>query len=80
MQSFSSFDEGMNHRALSMLHSPHSAMQKLGSVWRSAFRDEVPWWTAVELFVRLVMIAIFSLTITRIPMFTNLLLAFGILG
>lgn len=57
-----------------------SLTEKFGLLWRESFRDEVPWWTAVELFVRLVLIAIFSLSITRLRQYSNLMIGAAILG
>lgn len=62
------------------LYSPGSVSEKFGVLWREAFRDQVPWWTAMELLIRLALIAIFSLSITRIPTYTNFVLGLAILG
>lgn len=55
-----------------------SQLEKFGNIWRQPFRDHVPWWTSVELLVRLVLVAIFSFTITRVPSLTNLLIGIAI--
>lgn len=59
--------------------SKTTSLGAFGAIWRAAFRDETPWWTSVELSVRLALIAIFSLTVTRAGDYTNLTLTIVIL-
>lgn len=59
---------------------PSSLVEKFGVLWRNDFHDRVPWWTAVELTLRLVLVAFFSFTITVIEQYTSFLLGIVLLG
>lgn len=59
---------------------PKFLSEKFGEIWKESFRDEVPWWTAVELFVRLLLIAIFSLSVIRARAYSNYIIGAAIVG
>lgn len=59
---------------------PRTIVETLGSVWSSPFGDSTPWWTSVDLLVRLLLIGAFALTITRYPDFTPILLIVIVIG